>query len=252
MALTRFLEGWAGRPADGLAGLEWLVTAVQGEPTWGVHEGVLRMWATHQAELLGDAPAALANARRVHELTRSLGTVGLAAAGYYCLGIAHGLEGDADEAVRCLERAAALHQEGGGGPPVELLTLSSRLGVAYAEIGESERALDAAARGLALVRALRMPVFVAIALLKQAEVLRKTRGAVAREAIAAALVEAEALVASTGIRGWQPFLHVERGELAGLLGDEKGRERELREALRLFNTMGAVGHAERLAKALGS
>jgi hypothetical protein len=95
-----------------------------------------------------------------------------------------------------------------------------------------------------------MPVFVAIALLMQARVLRKTQGPAAREAIEAALAEAEALVASTGIRGWQPFLHVERGELAGLLGDEKGRERELREAQRLLTAMGAVGHAERVAKAL--
>jgi Flp pilus assembly protein TadD len=99
-------------------------------------------------------------------MSRSLGGTTLAAAAHYCLGIAHALEGDAAEAVRCLELAAALHQESGGGPPVELLPLSSRLGVAYAEIGESERALDAAARGHALVRALRMPGFIAIALLK--------------------------------------------------------------------------------------
>jgi tetratricopeptide (TPR) repeat protein len=253
MALTRFLEGWSGRPAHGLAGLESLVeTAGNGstENVW--HEAVLRLWATHLAELLGDAPSAMASARRQHDLSRSLGGIALASGAHYCLGIAHAIEGDAAEAVRYLERAAALHQEGGGGPPVELLTLSSRLGVAYAEIGESERALDAAARGLALVRALRMPVFIAIALLKQAEVLRKTRGAEARESIAAALAEAEALVESTGIRGWQPFLHVERGELAGLLEDEKGREPELREAQRLFTAMGAVGHAERVAKALGS
>jgi adenylate cyclase len=251
MALTRFLEGWAGRPADGLAGLEWLVTAVQGEPAWDVHEGVLRMWATHQAELLGDVPAALANARRVHELTRSLGTVGLAAAGHYCIGIAHQLEGNAAEAVRCLERAAELHQEGGGGPPVELLTLSSRLGLAYAELGQSERALDAAARGVALVRALRMPVFVAIALLMQAQVIRKAQGIEARAAIEAALVEAADLIESTSIRGWQPVLHVERAGLARLVGNEAARERELREAQRLFTAMGATGHAERLGRELG-
>jgi hypothetical protein len=94
--------------------------------------------------------------------------------------------------VDCLERAAVIHQEGGGGPPVELLTLSGRLAVAYAEVGEPERALDAAARGLALVRALRMPVFVAIGLLMQARVLRKTKGAEAREAIEAALAERKA------------------------------------------------------------
>jgi hypothetical protein len=184
------------------------------------------------------------------DMSRSLGGIALASGVHYCLGIAHALEGNSREAARYLERAGVLHQETGGGPPIELLNVASRLGVAYAEIGESERALDSAARGLALVRALRMPVFVAIALLMQARVLRKTQGPAAREAIEAALAEAEALVASTGIRGWQPFLHVERGELAGLLGDEKGRERELREAQRLLTAMGAVGHAERVAKAL--
>jgi hypothetical protein len=73
--------------------------------------------------------------------------------------------------------------------------------------------------------------------------------AAAREAIEAALVEAAELIESTGIRGWQPFLHVERAELARLAGDEPGRERELREAGRLFIEMGATAHVRRLEAA---
>jgi hypothetical protein len=131
------------------------------------------------------------------------------------------------------------------------LTLSSRLGLAYAELGQSERVLDAAARGVALVRALRMPVFLAITLLMQTQVLRKTEGAEARAAIEAVLAEAEDLIESTGIRGWQPFLHVERAELARLGEDEATWERELREAHRLFAEMGATGRVARLEMELG-
>jgi adenylate cyclase len=249
---THYLRGLAGRPAESLEAIERLASGVRGEPTADVfREGLLRMWATHQAELLGDAPAALANARRMRETTQRWGTVSVAAASHYCLGIAHGLEGDVGEALRCLERAAAIHRESGGGPPPELLTVPSRLGVAYAGVGQSERALEAAARGVALVRALRMPVFLAITLLMQAQVLRKTQGAEARAAIEAALAEAEGLIESTGIRGWQPFLHVARAELAQLVGDEATRERELREAQRLFTEMGAAGHVARLEGELG-
>jgi hypothetical protein len=96
-----------------------------------------------------------------------------------------------------------------------------------------------------------MPVYLVIALILHAQVLRKTQGAEAREAIEAALAEAGALVESTGIRGWQPFLHVECAELARLVGDATTRERELREAHRLFTEMGATGHVERLSAELG-
>jgi hypothetical protein len=40
-------------------------------------------------------------------------------------------------------------------------------------------------------------------------------------------------------------------ELAHLIGDDASRERELREAHRLYTEMGATGHAERLARELG-
>jgi hypothetical protein len=46
------------------------------------------------------------------------------------------------------------------------------------------------------------------------------------------------------------FLHVERAELARLVGDEAARERELREAHRLFTEIGAPIRAEQVAKEL--
>ena len=48
-----------------------------------------------------------------------------------------------------------------------------------------------------------------------------------------------------------PQVHEERAELARLRGDDATRERELREAHRLYTEMGATGHAERLAQKLG-
>ena len=49
-----------------------------------------------------------------------------------------------------------------------------------------------------------------------------------------------------------PHVHVVRAALASARGDESDRARELREAGRLFAEMGARGHAERVARELGS
>jgi len=247
-ALTHHLEGWAGRPRKSLADLEGLIRLARSQGV-GANEGITRMWAVHQAEVLGDAAAAMTHALRV-EIGRGLGKGGPFAAPYYCLGIAHLLAGDSEEAASCLERAFVIYQEGGGGPPAEMLTSSGRLAVAYADLGQSERARETSARGLALLRSVRMPVYLVIVLVFHAQVLRKTQGAAARADIEATLIEAEALIESTGIRAWQPFLHVERAQLARLVGDGASWERELREAHRLFTEMGATGHVERLTAEL--
>jgi hypothetical protein len=55
-------------------------------------------------------------------------------------------------------------------------------------------------------------------------------------------------VAASGARVFAPFIHVERARVAALAGDATGRERELREALRLFREMGARVPAERVAR----
>ena len=48
-----------------------------------------------------------------------------------------------------------------------------------------------------------------------------------------------------------PFVCLERAELARLLGDQTTRQRELREAHRLFTEMGAPIRAAEVAKELG-
>jgi tetratricopeptide (TPR) repeat protein len=245
---TLFLEGAAGQPAESLAALEGLLPLAQSQGI-EINDWLLHLWAMQQAELLGDAAAAMAHARQMLGLQETIGTP--FAGVRYCLGVAHLLAGNSREAASSLERAVALHQEAGGGPPLELLSSLSRLAVAYADLGQSEQARETSERGLQLVRMLEVPVFVALSLLMHSQVLRKTQGVEAREAIEAALTEAEGLVERTGIRSWQPFIHVERAELARLVGDETTREHALHEAHRLFTAMGATAHVERLAKELG-
>jgi hypothetical protein len=54
-----------------------------------------------------------------------------------------------------------------------------------------------------------------------------------------------------GAKSYEPFLHVERAELAQLNGDNTTRRRELREAHRLFLDIGAPIRAAEVAKELG-
>jgi hypothetical protein len=63
--------------------------------------------------------------------------------------------------------------------------------------------------------------------------------------------EALALCRESGAKTWEPFVHLERAEVASRLGDEATRERELREAHRLFLEIGAPIRAAEVAKELG-
>jgi hypothetical protein len=84
-----------------------------------------------------------------------------------------------------------------------------------------------------------------------ARVRRRAEGVIARPAIEAALARALTLVRETCARGFEPHVHLERAELARLLGDDAARQRELREAHRLFIEMGATIRATEIAKELG-
>jgi hypothetical protein len=83
-------------------------------------------------------------------------------------------------------------------------------------------------------------------------VLLRGEGAHVRGAIEAALAQASSLVGETGAKQYEPFIHLERAELARLTADDPTRLRELREAHRLFTAMGATARAKQVAKELGS
>jgi len=87
--------------------------------------------------------------------------------------------------------------------------------------------------------------------LARAHIVRAAIGRVDRPAqtdeIEADLQTAEALVAETGARALTPLILEQRADLA--TGEE--RHNRLREALRLYEEMGATGHAQRLAKERG-
>ena len=69
--------------------------------------------------------------------------------------------------------------------------------------------------------------------------------------IQAMLAEVDTWLEMSGAKSYEPFLHVERAELARLIGDETTRQRELRKAHRLFTEIGAPIRAAEVAKELG-
>jgi hypothetical protein len=85
-----------------------------------------------------------------------------------------------------------------------------------------------------------------------ARILLRSEGLAGREEIESALERASELARNTGMHSVEPMIHVERAELAHQGGDEQERERELREAHRLFTKIGATGHAGRLAGELAT
>ena len=63
---------------------------------------------------------------------------------------------------------------------------------------------------------------------------------------------AEELVESIEARSLSPRILEIRGRVAHALGDAPASDRAVREALDLYRSIGATGHAERLARELAS
>jgi hypothetical protein len=112
--------------------------------------------------------------------------------------------------------------------------------------GDCAAALAHVEGGLARARSLPSLTMELEILLTRALVVAQAEGAGARAEIERDLARARELIEETGARVREPVLHERRGELACLGGDPAARERELREAVRLYAEMGATWHAERV------
>ena len=126
------------------------------------------------------------------------------------------------------------------------------MAAAHLGLGDRARALTLAEEAIAVCRRRGARLWEFSALLTRIRALREIQGLQATREIEAALAEADAWLEMSGAKSYEPFLHVERAELARLSGDDAARERELREAHRLFLEIGAPIRAEQVAKELES
>jgi hypothetical protein len=168
---------------------------------------------------------------------------------YLSLGIADVLDEAWNDALEPLETALAIGRERrlrvfeGG----VLATMAS----VYLGLGDGAKALALTEEARTRNERFGNRLFDFSAHLNRIRALRELHGIQAAKDIETALAEADAWLEMSGAKSYEPFLHVERGELARLSGDEAARERALREAHRLFTEIGAPIRAAEVAKELG-
>jgi tetratricopeptide (TPR) repeat protein len=126
------------------------------------------------------------------------------------------------------------------------------MAAAHLGLGDRDQALALADEAIAVSRRRGTRFWEFSPQLTRIRALRETHGLQATREIEAALAEADAWLEMSGAKSYEPFLHVERAELARLSADDAARKREFREAHRLFLEIGAVIRAEQVAKELGA
>jgi class 3 adenylate cyclase/tetratricopeptide (TPR) repeat protein len=201
------------------------------------------------AALRGDGAAAVALAREALETGGRIGASYLRVHARVFVARAHLVRGEWGEARRYAEDGLAIAHERRSGLDHEALLLAI---LAEAELGagEPERARRTASEAIETAERRGTSLQELFARLALAKVLLAAGDASEAEAIASQLERALTLVERTGARTLKPFIGVEFARLARLRGDEMKRERELREAHRLFLEIGAPIRAEQVAKEL--
>jgi class 3 adenylate cyclase/tetratricopeptide (TPR) repeat protein len=193
----------------------------------------------------GDVSGALTHARPTLERAEEVGSPIYQVLAQVALGIGLLTNREWSAAEEAERRALALARERGVGFGITAWALcfqaEARLGQ-----GDPRTALELADEALADARQSGGRLFEMDALLMRARALLGCEAADCAAGVEGTLAEASALIHETGARCREPVVHEVRADLARVLGDEPVRQRELREAHRLFTEIGATGHARRI------
>jgi len=203
------------------------------------------------ARIRGDTETALAHARETMRVADKLGSPFFRAGACLSFGQAHILGNKWEAARGALEEALAIARAGHAFVETEPLALTW-LAAAHRGLGMNDQALVLAEEALAVAERRRTRLAECIALIGRARIMLRSDAPRRHAAIESALGRALALVEETGARSNEPFVRVELARLAAVTGDQVARQRELREAHRLFTEMGAGPRAARVARELGS
>jgi class 3 adenylate cyclase/tetratricopeptide (TPR) repeat protein len=198
------------------------------------------------AQALGEPETALGHAQQALEIAERIGDSFSRAQAWFYLGFAERMRGQWRPAIEALERSQAIATERRTTLELQGVRLAL-LGESYLGLGDLDRARVLVHEGLGIARTRRHRSWEIYASVALARVLLRSAGPAAREQVEAALTSALELARDTGAKAFEPLVYVELAELARQGGDRERRERELREAGRLFSRIGATGLAERLA-----
>ena len=146
--------------------------------------------------------------------------------------------GSAQEALSLAEGAASISSETGVFRVSEARILKT-LAEARLATGQLDVARATAEEAVSAGQRIGTRIYEAEAQLVLARVLLRRDGAGAADAIRSALEQGEAIFSESGAKNLQPFVHLERAELARLENDPQTRQRELHTALGFFGEMGA-------------
>jgi tetratricopeptide (TPR) repeat protein len=202
-----------------------------------------------RCEVTGEAAPALAHGREAVDYAERVGSHNSRIFTYYSLGLANVLNGAWRDALEALGKALTIGRE--RRLPVFEGGVLATMAAAHFGLGDRTKALGLAQEAIAVSWRRGSRLYEFRAQLTRSRALRETQGLQATVEIGATLAEADAWLEMSGAKSYEPFLHVERAELARLIGDETTRERELREAQRLFLEIGAPIRAAQVAKELG-
>jgi len=236
-----------GHPREGAAELDRVIECAR--PS----QQLMPIYISHafhvlRCEVTGEAAPALAHGREAVNYAERMGSNFSRVFAYLTLGIANVLNGTWHAALEALEQALVIGRER------RLILVEGRVlaavAAAHLGLGDRAKALALAEEAIAVCHRLGTRSWELSAVLVRIRALRETRGLQATREIEAALAEAHAWLEVSGAKSYEPLLHIERAELACLLGDEVTRQRELREAHRLLTEMGATARAERVAREL--
>jgi ATP/maltotriose-dependent transcriptional regulator MalT len=200
-------------------------------------------------ELTGEAALALKHGRAAVDCAERTGNQTSRIWAYFLLGRANVLNREWHDALEILETASTIAMEH------RLVLVESgvlaTIAAAHLGLGDREEALAVGQQAIEVSRRRGTRLWEFPALLTRMRALREIHGVRVASDIQAAIAEADAWLEMSGAKSYEPFLHVERAELARLRGDAATCRREFCEAHRLFTEMGAPTRAEQIAKDLG-
>jgi class 3 adenylate cyclase len=211
--------------------------------------GWTHQWSCFHSYYLGEPGTALGHARRAVEIGERIGDWFARSWDWLFLGVAEVMREDWQAALEALERSREICREERTAVEAEPWRLGF-LAEAHLGLGEAMRAREAAGEGVAIARAQGNVLGEIVASLAQARVLLGADGSDARAEIEAVLARALELIRRTGMRAYEPHVHLVLAELVRQSGDETVWREKLSEAQRLFTEIGASGYAERTATQL--